>query len=469
MRRSKASFWIQTLRVVWISLGPFLFTALAVRDDARAQNVTPTEPFSTASSSWEGYSEFVRLVQRRLGTERIKPTFTLDYDKLRPEDALIIVRPETILDGTSLSAFLADGGRVALLDDYGQSDTFLRRFGVTRVGAPVDPERRLRNNADLAIATPVKQEIPGAAGHHHPMAAQVQAVVTNHPVVLRHPRLTSVLEIRDAHGAAADLAITGVIAKRGRLFAIGDPSVFINLMLRYPGNRHLAEGLADYLIERTERDSTEQDQPKQLDQAEGRVWIVTNQFAQVGRYGEDPSFLADLLAKMSEFHSGVEKMDESGLSPGVATLFAGLISLWALTSMVSRNLQGGELRFPSFAQAPHLAAQAGVGARASILSAQKTNPVLALLELDAALRHSAAQILGGSHFDSPQKLSQALQEKGLSEKSTGELHELLSELRVMGQSLSRPRGRKPTERTMKRVHNTWMRLIEEIEGLVRKR
>src|SRR5690606_25423171 len=79
------------------------------------------------------------------------------------------------------------------------------------------------------------------------------------------------------------------------------------------------------------------------------------------------------------------------------------------------------------------------------------------------------QILGGSHFDSPQKLSQALQEKGLSEKSTGELHELLSELRVMGQSLSRPRGRKPTERTMKRVHNTWMRLIEEIDGLVRKR
>jgi hypothetical protein len=296
------------------------------------------------------------------------------------------------------------------------------------------------------------------------MVAEVQAVVTNHPAALRHPRLTPVLEIRDANGGAADLAVTGVIAKRGRLFVLGDPSVFINLMLRYPGNRHLAEGLVNYLVERNESDSG-----GPLDSGEGKVWIVTNQFSQVGHYGEDPAFLSEVLAKLSEFHSGVEKIDESGLSPGVATLLAGLISLWALTSMMSRNLRGGDLRLPSFAQAPLLAAQAGVGARASVLSAEGTNPILALLELDGALRHSAAVKLQESRHESPQILSQALKERGLSEKSTGELQELLTELRTLGHSLSKRRARKPTERTMKRVHLTSMRLIEEIEALDRKR
>jgi hypothetical protein len=137
--------------------------------------------------------------------------------------------------------------------------------------------------------------------------------------------------------------------------------------------------------------------------------------------------------------------------------------------MMSRNLRGGDLRLPSFAQAPLLATQAGVGARASVLSAERTNPILALLELDAALRQSAAQRLLESPHASPEALSQALKERGLSEKSARELQDLLAELRALGQGLSKRRTRKPTERTMKRVHTTAMRLIEEIEGLDRKR
>ena len=42
--------------------------------------------------------------------------------------------------------------------------------------------------------------------------------------------------------------MTGIIAKSGRLFAMGDPSVVINEMLRYPGNRAFASGLLKYLV-----------------------------------------------------------------------------------------------------------------------------------------------------------------------------------------------------------------------------
>lgn len=453
-------------RVVVVSL---VFAVLLAAPTVVAQKGDYAGAFATSGSDWEGYSEFVRLAQRQVGTSRIRPTARLQYDQLEPADAVIIVRPETELDENSLSAFLADGGRVALLDDFGKGDSLLKRFGIFRSPAPPDPEQRLRNNADLAVAVPSKHYVPGTSdAGFHPMTLHVEAVVTNHPVALRHPNLTPVLEIHDKSGTSSDIAITGVIEKRGRLFAMGDPSVFINLMLRYPGNRHFAQGLVDYLSERVEASIVEPTNPTTTS-AEGRVWIVANDFAQVGRYGSDPGFFEQLLSKLKELKASGEKIQHDGLPPGLAMALAAFLSVWALSTMIARNLRGGELHLLSFSRPHALAAQAGLGARASILAAKESNPVLALLELDAALRETVARRLGLNAAQPRERLSKELQEQGLSRKDSESLCNLLVELRTHGESLSKAKWRGPTEHLMKRVHEESMRLLNEIERTSGKR
>src|SRR5690606_17359772 len=128
-------------------------------ENARGQSVItsgerPGLPFSTSSSDWEGYSEFVRLAQRRLGTARVALSAVLDFGRLCPSDAVRIVRPLRPLDDRSLSSFLASGGGVALLDDFGKGDGLIRKFGIGRIRPPTSPLERLRKNPDLASAVP---------------------------------------------------------------------------------------------------------------------------------------------------------------------------------------------------------------------------------------------------------------------------------------------------------------------------
>src|SRR5689334_4814328 len=56
------------------------------------------EPFSTGSSSWQGYSELVRLAQDTLGKERVILKKQINYKDLTPEDTLLIIHPEQRLD-----------------------------------------------------------------------------------------------------------------------------------------------------------------------------------------------------------------------------------------------------------------------------------------------------------------------------------------------------------------------------------
>lgn len=434
----------------------------------RGQTSREDEPFSTSSSRWEGYSEFVRLAQRTLGTARIKPSATLDFRKLEPQDAVIIVHPSRPLDEASLSAFLADGGRVALLDDFGKGTGLLRKFGIERINAPSDPEQRLRNNPDLAVAVPSVQVVAGAERGRHPITQHVDSVVTNHPVVFRHPDLTPVLEIRDRSGRVDALAVTGVIARRGRLLALGDPSVFINLMLRYPGNRQLAEGMVDYLANRTDQDPTSPQSAREgqvgpEEQARSRIWIVTNDFDQEGTYGETDSLLEHIRRKMDDAAAALASMDEEGIPPALAIALAAALALFALSSQLKNDLVLPRLSSQSFSRAPLLAAQTGLGARAEILSSKNASPILALMEMDAAIRETIARRLGINPAGTKDELSRAFTEKGLSPDDAAHLSNLLSEFRAYGQSLGRGRPRRTTEASMNNYHRESMRLLETIE------
>lgn len=451
------------LRVSALGLLLCLFTDKASGQSVITGGERPGLPFSTASSDWEGYSEFVRLAQRRLGSARVTPVAELDFGKLRPSDAVIIIRPLRPLDERSFSAFLADGGRVALLDDFGKGEGLLRRFGIQRISPPANPVEKLRSNPDLAVAVPSVQLVAGAERGRHPIAEHVDAVVTNHPLVLRHPDLTPVLEIRDATGRAEALAVTGVIAKKGRLFALGDPSVFINLMLRYPGNRNLAEGLVDYLAPTSFAEGAGEDPTSGSPQKAGKIWIVANDFEQLGHYGEDEPLLEQLKRELEEAAQAMGAMDEAGMPPAMATFLAALLALMIVSREYKGNLRVPRLPYYSFARPPLLAAQTGLGARADVLGSKNAHPILALMELDAALRETAARRLGVNPSGSEAGLKDSFHNSGLCAEDAASLAKLLTDLRTYGQSLGQRRPRKTTENVMRNYHRESMRLLVEME------
>lgn len=401
--------------------------------------------FSTSSTSWEGLSELVRLSERQLGPGRVFVRATLDYGELEPGDALLILHPEVTLADDSLIRFLAQGGRVALLDDFGTSPPFLEHFGIRRITAPFDPMRRLGGDPDLAIATPSVQVVAGVERGRHPMTEKVDELVTNHPAGFRHPDLTQVLEIQDRNGAAVPLAITGIIAERGRLVAMGDPSVFINLMLRYPGNRAFAEGLLTYLASREGG-------------ARGRLWIVSGHFDQKGSFGE-PSLVDELNEKLKRARDALGGVEKNGLPPILSLLLGLLVLFWISKTEVFEELRSLVPPLPSFARPAPVAAQTGLLARAEVLSARTTPPVLVLLELLAAVEEGLAHRAGVAPGASPAILRARLLESGFGERNVEQGLELLAELKRRTDGFETGKSKRTSEAEMKRYHERAMSLL----------
>src|SRR5262249_35410191 len=145
--------------------------------------------------------------------------------------------PNASLDAESLARFMHDGGRVVLVDDFGSGDELLAHFGIERVPLPANPTLMLRHNPAFPIAEPASE---------HSVVWGVNRVVLNHASGLRHPELSPVLKVRGDEDVL--VAVAGAVGQ-GRLLAIGDGSVFMNSMLRFPGNRALAAGVVRYAVE----------------------------------------------------------------------------------------------------------------------------------------------------------------------------------------------------------------------------
>ncbi|HEY3498725.1 MAG TPA: DUF4350 domain-containing protein, partial [Polyangiaceae bacterium] len=233
--------------------------------------------FEFGDQEWQGTSELLEIARSELGKKRVELVGVLDFDQLEPADGVLLLHPTNELDSDELGAFLAAGGRVAVLDDRGKATSFLARYRIQRVEAPLRPALMLRNSPNLPIAVPVVQEVAGQEQNRHPTVRDVDRIVTNHPTALTHPDLTPVLEIPAVGEPNATLAVTGVIGKRGRLFVMGDPSVFINLMLRYPGNRAFARHLVEYLVDRDD-----------WGERGGKLYVLSNAIGRRGHFGGAP-------------------------------------------------------------------------------------------------------------------------------------------------------------------------------------
>ncbi len=190
--------------------------------------------FSAYNHSWNGLSEFISLVVEK--GVKAEPIERIEIGTLSRDDALLIVHPTNELPIYGLTRFMKNGGRLAVLDDYGASQRFLRAFGFGRFSPVVGKNtRRLRNNDHLLIAT---------AAARHPLSIEVNALVANHPQTLHHNELKPVFVFEPSRRSA--LVLVGAVGE-GRLIAISDSSLLINNMLEFRGNRVFAGNLVRYL------------------------------------------------------------------------------------------------------------------------------------------------------------------------------------------------------------------------------
>ncbi len=311
MRRRSCTF----SRVIRVAL---LVVSVLVAGLASPRSARAAEPFDPNGADWEGCSSFVQIAQQELGAARVVVTDELDYEALSPSDGVILLHPLGAFDLDELSHFMRLGGRVALLDDFGDGDALLDRFSIQRGPAPSDPLQMLHGNPQLPVAIPSSS---------HPIVADVSLVVLNHPATLRHPSLSTLLRIARAGGdAGPDVALAGQVGE-GRLVAIGDPSMFINSMMRYPGNRTVAKNLVRYLVDGAENKRS------------AKITIVHGHFREHGTLGGGIS--GTLRDRLRGFLGALDTVRRDGFSGTAARVVAfGILvaaAAWALSRAAVRT------------------------------------------------------------------------------------------------------------------------------------
>jgi hypothetical protein len=448
-----------------LASGIVLAVAALVVSDAFA------ESFSVTKARWDSFSAFLSLARETIGPARVEVEATVNWTSLRAEDTLLVVHPEADLSFSETSAFLAAGGRIALLDDFGRGDDLLRRFQIQRVNPP-PPLEALDGNPVLAIARPQISHASDGEDLTHPIAEGVDSVVTNHPQGLRElpgVELTRVLSYPTSTGDSVALAVVGVIGdskacglalpegsrgagteRCGRLFAMADPSVFIDLMLTFPGNRKLASGLLTYLMER--------DVPSQRP---GRLFIVANRFEQTGHFGGDRNLAKDFVQGLEKVHAAFRDLQTQGMptrgAVALSILCAGVAALWAWRT-------GGRLYrrpIPRYAQAPTLLTQGGLAGRSAVLAASTTTEALRVLELKAALEtHFKAYLPVDSTSSFAQQIEKLRTGGHLSAKHATTLSSLNSHFLKASESLSR--GTQPATPTLAEL---WGPIREVLDAL----
>ncbi len=314
----------------------------------------------------------MRLARDELGDARVRTSDRIDLSTLRPIDSVVLVHPEKSLDVGSLARFMKDGGRVLLLDDYGTGDALLEHFSLKRIAAPSDPVSTILDNPNLPIAEP-----DGA----HPVVASVNRVITNHPTAIRHNDLSSLLIIRRANGQPVHVAVAGMVGK-GRFLAVGDPSIVMNRMLRYPGNRAFARGLIGY--------AADQDSWGKRD---GYIYVLSGAFEQKGAYGEDSSGAAEWNERFRGVRDAIQAMRRDGAPAGVTYALSVLLGLGLVLWVGANAARVHKPLSPRFTRPIPLVAQGGVAGHVAVLAAPGTSRALAMLELKNALEERLGGLL----------------------------------------------------------------------------
>jgi hypothetical protein len=352
-------------------------------EDARAAALDPR------GEDWEGLSDLVRTAQAEIGAERVLVRDALDVGDLRSNDSVILVHPQGRVLAEELSAFMRSGGRVILLDDYGSGDELLGHFHIRRVPLPAHPAEMLRHNPAFALASPASP---------HAAVRDVDRVVTNHATGLSDTGLLPLLVVHGSNEPDALLGVAGVVG-RGRFVAIGDASVLMNAMLRFPGNHALARAVVRYAgededpEEATSGGSDTRGSPSSASsgtlspRASGRVFLIANRAKITGHFTDDDSgpfgdFRRAVKQALGELRHGLPP-----LAAYVAALLVGAsVVIWA-------SRRAGRTHKPSaprFVRQVPIVEQGGVAGHAATLAADAGSLTRVAQELKSALEEQIA-------------------------------------------------------------------------------
>ncbi|MFW5738948.1 MAG: DUF4350 domain-containing protein, partial [Myxococcota bacterium] len=347
---------------------------------------------------------------------------------------------------------------VAILDDFGAAESNLSRFEINRIAAPRRPARSLRNNPALALAVPVSDMAAGKAIGVHPVVANVGTLVTNHPAALTHPNLTPALRVPALGEPDGIIAVAGQVG-RGRLFVVSDPSIVINQMMRYPGNRAFAQGLGRYLL----ADDT-------WGKRQGKIYVLARDFKETGVFGNQSSLAKSLGAAFRDLQRWLADTRDAGLPAKAAMILGALASLVALLWVASVAARIYRRRPPRFARGMPLVAQGGVAGRAAVLAAPTTHKALALLELKSALEETMAIRFELELPVSAIDLLEAVRSSGaIDEADLRRLKKLLFTMGMVETSVAAGRPIRVRERDVKQAAEHVDRVIAAIDQKGRNR
>jgi hypothetical protein len=260
-----------------------------------------------------------------------------------------------------------------------------------------------------------------------------------------------VLEIKALGEPDATLAVTGVIADRGRLFVMGDPSSVINLMMRYPGNRAFADGLVQYLVE---EDS--------WGPRGGKLVLLTGDFRQRGSFGGESSLSRELGEYVAGFKDSVEAMHEDGLPDLIAILLAAGLVLAGVVWTGLTSTRPYKRTPPRYATGQPLVAQGGVAGRAAVLAAPTTHRALALIELKSALIEGMCHRMGlAPPVGESQLLAEINRQDALSRPSSELVATMLAEMRKAELALTTGVSFRISVGQLERVRRNVMRVLDE--------
>ena len=316
--------------------------------------------YDPQSRGWSGTSELVRIAAE--AEVELRPTATLDWAQLQRGGALLVLHPRNSLGLADVSGFLDDGGRVAWLDDFGASEEFWRWFQfrseAVRDGVPRTPEL-----PELLVGRPRAM---------HPLTLGVDALVTNLPMALSHPRLRPVF---DFAGQGQGLVLVGQI-HAGKLIVGGDPSVLINTMMRFPGNRQFAHNLLAFLAGRPG----------------GRVTMVWGDVRVRGQWQGRTRARTRRREAVNTLNGAFRSLSETLAATSVLRPLAALLAL-AVTCVVAALTWG---RRPSERYGPRgpVGATAGVTERVALFSAPGANLLLPALVARTLLEGALLRAVG---------------------------------------------------------------------------
>jgi hypothetical protein len=211
--------------------------------------------FDPVDTGWTGLSKLVDLAG--VVSLEIDLRDRLDWAKLTEADVLVLVAPEAPPSATTLDhvrRFLAAGGHLVVVDDYGQGNSWLAPFGLrlTRDGGTGASAYEEVSALPLVHIDPEPDDEALARRWQSPGATTTRGQFLRHglagPIVLNHP---GALEVSPA--AAADTVVWGhfrepgrawLVERKvgdGRILALSDPSALINDVLgKMPSNRQFA-------------------------------------------------------------------------------------------------------------------------------------------------------------------------------------------------------------------------------------